>query len=444
MYWVGPDALLNWDRLPAVALYRGHMKNMIAGTSNGGATTHAFGYKVDGGGSFGKDGDGNSTPPTDRAIRSLSGFRGSIMREAQNGGMPAGIVNDGHIGEPGTACFLTEVGNRNNWDEISRQLILGRPGSKDRDPQVILGGGEENFLPAGTVGMHGPGKRTDGTDLIAIARAKGYVVLRNRREFDAFRKELGSRKAWIPKVLGLFAAKHTFNDRDEEDLIARGMVRGSTPKSLILFGGMPGSPSFDPPTIAEMTTVALEILDRASRAVGRPFFLVVEPESCDNFGNSGNAIGTLTALKRSDDALGVLLGFIAKRPKTTVLTAADSDANGLQVVTMREKGPVGTTPGNPATGEPEVSVPLDGVLGRGTEAFLSAPDARGVRLPFAIAWAADSDVSGGIVSRSAGQHAGLLHSRFSGRFDNTDVYRFLYACLFGKMLPPAKGAAPRR
>ncbi|RPJ05766.1 MAG: hypothetical protein EHM37_21100, partial [Deltaproteobacteria bacterium] len=58
MYYKGPDGNLNWDLLPHMALYRGHMLNNLIGTSNGGATTHAFGYRVDGPGSFGKNGEG--------------------------------------------------------------------------------------------------------------------------------------------------------------------------------------------------------------------------------------------------------------------------------------------------------------------------------------------------------------------------------------------------
>lgn len=56
IYWYGPDALSPWDTLPQMAAYRGHMADILTGTSNGGATTHAFGYKVEGPGSLGKDG----------------------------------------------------------------------------------------------------------------------------------------------------------------------------------------------------------------------------------------------------------------------------------------------------------------------------------------------------------------------------------------------------
>ena len=37
----GPDGELNWDKLPAMAVYRGHMKDALTGTTHGGATVHA-------------------------------------------------------------------------------------------------------------------------------------------------------------------------------------------------------------------------------------------------------------------------------------------------------------------------------------------------------------------------------------------------------------------
>ena len=37
---------LAWDRLPALAVYRGHMADQLVGTSNGAATAHAFGRRV--------------------------------------------------------------------------------------------------------------------------------------------------------------------------------------------------------------------------------------------------------------------------------------------------------------------------------------------------------------------------------------------------------------
>ncbi|MBC7432723.1 MAG: alkaline phosphatase [Rubritepida sp.] len=111
MVEVGPDGRLEWDRLPHTALYSGHMKDGLTGTSHGGATTHAFGVRVQAD-SFGMDG---TTP-----IRSLSGFEGSIAREAMARGRCVGLVNSGAAYEPGTAAFVASTERRNSLAEITR------------------------------------------------------------------------------------------------------------------------------------------------------------------------------------------------------------------------------------------------------------------------------------------------------------------------------------
>ncbi len=507
MYYKGLDGSLYWDRLRHMAFYRGHMANVINGTSNGGATTHAFGYKVDGLGSFGKDGDGNLAVPTDRFIFSLSGFDGSLMREAANSGVPVGVVNDGHIGEPGTGAFLAEVGNRDNWQEITRQMIQGRPGKRDVDPWVIMGGGEADTLPRGATLTHRnvnqergaplnsrTSLRQDDLDLQAEWNARGrrdlsndplryddYVVVRTRAEFERLRRALATNPRYAPRVLGLFAFQDLFNDRNEQDLINRGFVRPGVLANTVLPGKVsrlilrgdfdPAEPGFNPPTFAEMTAVAITILDRAARqqqrADARRFMLVAEPESTDNFGNNDNAVGLLEAMRDADNAFGVALDFLKKRPRTLILTTADSDAGGMQVISPnisgispptnvlppgRDPNVAGTVGVNPSsaspTGTPDsaaVASFVDGVEGRQSPLFVTEPDQFGQRMQFGVVWPGTGDYSGGIIARAAGLNARLLNTTFSERFDNIDVYRMMHLTLFGRLLPyPDQQRAPNR
>ncbi len=510
---VGPDGTLAWDRLPEIAPYRGHLLDEIAGTSNGGATTHAFGYKVEARGSFGRDGDGTRTPPTDRPILARSGYPGSLLREAANTGHPTGLVNDGHIGEPGTGAFAAEVGNRNDWSGIVLEIMAGRDRasesskSTDQAPVIILGGGERDFVPVGTrrcnvreaergrqfglrtypldcrvhghdwsepegtdgdfgIGHVAQGRREDGRNLLIEAARAGYVVIRTRREFEAMTARLARDPELRPKVLGLFAAHHLFNDRTEEELIAKGFVDGpDETEGLVLFGApKPTDPGFDPPRIDELTALAIEVLDRHAQAADKPWLLVSEPESCDNFGNANNATGTLTALAAADRAIGIVLERIARadvRP-TTILVAADSDASGLQLVPVpADMATVPAVPVNAAYGLESAANPVDGRRGRGSTPFLAAPDANGRRLRFGVLWnVVSADTAGGILARAAsnrerfaaaaqaprGEHAPPRDDLgvFAAGFDNTDVYRFLYAHLFGRWLPEATGPAPTR
>lgn len=532
IYWRGPDGFLQWDRLPEMAVYRGHMSDQLAATSEGGATTHAFGVKVQGPDSFGRD--------RGRPIRALSGFPGSILREAANRGHPVGVVNDGDVnGEPGTGAFLAETATRDEPNEQSLQILGGRPGfdggtpeditDGEPDPIVVLGGGEAFFLPEGTpqctqaptldnprldcfvhldpVDDRGP-SRTDGRNLLQEAVDDGWIVIRTRCEFDALMQRLRRNRYDAPKVLGLFAADDIFNDEPEETLIQLGLVRapccdplppeGAKAGRLVAWGARFDDPvrpfSFDPPTAAEMSEMALLILDRRSRFIERkPFAVVLEVESVDNFANENNAIGTLRGLARADRVIGVARAFEQRRGRwhrecpswqcagSLILTAADSDASGLQVIGLRTVS--GESNSNPVQcaipGDVETCivtdtnvnstdlpggdqlVEVDGIEGRNTRPFVAGPDAlaeyrpfpqplgtEGVaeeRLPFAIAWVGTLDAAGGILSRSQGLNADLLRRRFYKRFDNTDVYRMMYLTLFGTLLPSAVGMpAPDR
>lgn len=467
-YWNGPDADSQWDLLPEMALYRGHMSDRLTGTSNGGATVHAFGYKVVGPGSYGQDGGGDEARP----IVSLSGFEGSIMREAAAAGMPVGVVNDGDAAEPGTGVFLTEVSGRDDPLDIARQILDGRPGYEGETlPVVVLGGGESFFLPidatvceaevtptcyvhADQINGTGP-LREDGRNLVQEAIDLGFTVIRTRDEFDALMAELMADETLAPSVIGLFAADDIFNDVPEEVLIAAGLIDDTVAAdrregNLIGWGGMPGTLSYNPPTAAEMTQMALTILERRAAAAEMPFLLVTEVESTDNFGNNDSGINLLNAIRRADDVIGVARAFQSENEDTLIVTAADSDAAGLQLISPApvsdETGMVTGTNGNPTGVEEEqVLNPVDGVMGRNTMPFTTAPDAFGNTFTFAMSYIGTPDVAGGILSRAQGLNADMLRTEFSAGFDSTDVYRLMYVTLFGEMLQDPTGvAAPTR
>ncbi len=376
----GPDGMINWDRLPFLAVYRGHMKTSLAATSHGGATTHAYGIKVDRD-SYGMD--------RDQPLTALSGKPMSIMREALAAGLAVGVVNSGNIDEPGTGVFLASTTDRKSGQEIAGKVVLS-------GAHVILSGGERWLLPKGVKGRHGEGERTDGKDLIAEARTRGYAVVYNRAELAALPDD-------TLRVLGVFALHHTFHDETEDSLRKKG---------LPLYAA-------DAPTIGEMTAAALAVLSRQGR-----FLLVSEEEGTDNFGNLNNAAGTLEALRRADAAYGVARDYVQGHPDTLLLTAADSDASGLQVIAVSSD-----QAGKPLPKTTLNGAPLDGRDGTESMPFLAAPDQFGRRLPFGIAWTGFEDGAGGILVRAEGVNAEALRS---GSCDNSDIYRLMYLTLFGR------------
>lgn len=385
-FWAGPDADLNWDRIPNIAVYRGHMADALSATSNGGGTTHAYGVKVDSD-AFGTDGKKAGRPVA------ASGKRASIMHEAIEAGIRTGLVNSGSLVEPGTACFVTSVKKRQDSSEIMEQLV-------ESGVDVILGGGEEWFLPKGKAGRHVPeGQRTDNLDLIEKARSLGYHVV-----FD--RKELLETPVEAKKLLGIFAAQDTFNDVPEAEMKEKKIptyVEGA-------------------PTLAEMTQAALGILG------GETFLLVVEEEGSDNFANLNNAQGTLDALKRADDAFGVALDFVDRNQDTLLITAADSSAGAMDVLGNPTSSlkKLQTLDGRDTNGAPYSLAP-DG------SQFLSQPDRTGKRLPFVLVWGTVHDTSGGILVRAAGKNS----QKVRGSFDNTQIYELMRETLFPDGTPPS-------
>ncbi len=401
LFWQGPDGELNWDRLPQVALYRGHVADSLTSTSEAGGTIHAYGVKVPAA-SFGTDGKQPGRP------LAASGRRASLMHEAVEAGMRTGLVNSGSIIEPGTACFVASSPQRSAAAEIARQVV-------ESGVDIILSGGEEWFLPAKVAGRHGrPGRREDGVDLVQRARELGYTVVYDRRELEAVPD--GTRR-----VLGIFAAEHTFN-----------AVAESAMREMRL-------PPYAPeaPTLAEMTRAALRLL-----APG-PFFLVVEEEGTDNFGNNNNGVGTLEALKRADDALGVALDFLQAHPETLLLTAADSVAGAMDAVGFvpSEAKTAVVRNGRDRNGAPySRQFPPDPEKPWQEDAFLSAPDERGVRHPFVITWGTLLDSCGGLVVRAAGRGS----ERVRGSLDNTGVYAVMRSVLFDQDSPETSAAKPSR
>jgi len=382
--YYGPDGELNWDRLSNIGLYQGHTKNTLTSSSDAGATTHSYGVKVDLL-SYGMDGI--------KSLTSRSGSNISIMMEAKSKGINIGIINSGKIVEPGTGVFVASDESRANEDAISKKII-------ESNADLIFSGGEENLLPLGVEGKFGPGKRKDGLNVIELAKQLGYKVIYTKEELSSISNQ-------TEKVLGIFAHGHTFNDKSEEELIQLGL-KNYPP---------------DVPTLAEMTEAAIKFLS----AKQGNFFLVVEEEGTDNFGNANNANGYFDALKRADDAIGVALNFFSKNPNTLIITAADSEAGGMEIYGFLEKDMPRDKPLPPTAHN---GAPLDGINGTSSKPFLTAKDKNGSQFQFAVAWSTNDDVYGSVIAKAEGLNSELM----KGKIDNTEIYRIMYATLFGKIL----------
>ncbi len=98
----------------------------------------------------------------------------TILEIAQAQGMSVGLVSTKFLTDATTAAFAAHVPESGMRAEIAAQFLEHRV-------DVLLGGGEDDFLPAGESGCYpAPGNRTDGRDLIAEAQADGYTTSATR------------------------------------------------------------------------------------------------------------------------------------------------------------------------------------------------------------------------------------------------------------------------
>jgi alkaline phosphatase len=378
---VGPDGRLAWDRLPRLAIYVGPMTDSVNASSNGGATTHAYGIRasLDSYGWVGKV----------EVPFAASGQRMSLMREAQAAGKKVAIFNSAPMTEPGTGAFLATIADRDDEAGIAAQILAAKP-------DIALGGGEMFFLPKGVRGRHGFGVRIDGRNLVDEAKAAGYTVVFTRDELLALPDT-------ADRVLGLFAHEATFNEADEATL-AR--------KKLTPF--QPQAPRFD-----EMLGF---ILDRM-RDAPNGYLVVGNEEATDNLSGENNAPATLEAAAGADRAIAIALAEARANAALTVVVASDSDNSGMNATSDDLDDPKDLPRPLPARTANGSLLDSDG-----GKPFMSAPDARGVRQPFYITWASDSDSAGGTVARGIGPGA----AKIEGTIDSTTIYRALYLGLFGR------------
>ncbi len=384
--YYGPDGSLNWDRLPQMAAYRGHLRDSLTSSSNGGASTHATGTRA-WKGSFGRDPDGNK-------IRSAGGGSNTIMEDAVDCGLGTALVQTGTLVEPGTAAFVSNVDDRYaDREQIALDVV-------ESNVDIVLGAGEEWLLPEGVEGRFGTGRRSDGRNLVEELRERGYTVVYTREEMQALAPD-------ADRVFGVFNVEDTFFDQPEEALREQGL------------------PNFieSAPSVAEMTAFALARI----KANPSGFLAVIEEEGSDNMCNKMNASGCLEAMKRVDDGIGEILDFIDENPDTFMVTTSDSNAGGIQISDVREAdSPV------PAAARGSGAA-LDGIDGSETMPFISVPDRAGRTFPFAVIWATGDDIGSGVVARGAGLNAEMLVP--STGVANTDIYRMLYFTLFGRLIP---------
>jgi alkaline phosphatase len=211
----------------------------------------------------------------------------TVMEAAKAAGKKIGLVTTAEIYDASPAAFSVHAKNRRESQSIVDQYLA-------MEPDVLLGGGSDYFLPRSAPG----GKRGDGRDMIAAFAQKGYAIARNTQELK------GAKGA---KLLGLFADEDMAFEIDRD-------------------------PAKEPST-AEMARAALDALSGASP---NGFVLFVENENPDSAGHYNDAAGVIRALWAFDEALKLVLDFRAKAPgDTLVIVTGDHETGGLSATYAR-------------------------------------------------------------------------------------------------------------
>jgi alkaline phosphatase len=206
----------------------------------------------------------------------------NAVEAAKAAGKRVGLVTTTTVYDASPASFSVHVGNRGEAQPIVDQYLA-------LEPDVLLGGGADYFLPVDT----GGGKRKDGKNVISAFAAKGYHVVRNTRELKA---------AAGPRVLGLFAENDMGFELDRDPVTT--------------------------PSTAEMTEVALRTLSQSNP---NGFFLLVENQNPDNAGHDNDIAALMHAMWAFDDAVKIALEFQRRNPDTLVIVTADHETGGLSI-----------------------------------------------------------------------------------------------------------------
>ena len=204
----------------------------------------------------------------------------TVMQAAKAAGKRIGLVTTATVYDATPAAFALNAKSRRDYQALVDQYLA-------LEPDVLMGGGADFFLPAGAPG----GKRKDGKDIVAAFRGKGYQVARNSAELKA---------ASGPRLLGLFA------DEDMDFEVDRNPAQE--------------------PTTAEMAAAALRALSQQSP---NGFVLLVENENTDTAAHQTDAAGLMRALWAIDDAVKVALEFQKRNPDTLVIVTGDHETGGF-------------------------------------------------------------------------------------------------------------------
>ena len=216
-----------------------------------------------------------------------------IMEIFRDAGKATGLVTTTRITHATPAGFSVNVPSRNMENEIAVQYL-------EREFDLLMGGGKRHFTED---------RRPDKRNLLQDFEQKGYTVALTKSEMEsATQRSSGGndgnrgnddRGGNRTKLLGLFYDSHLPYTVDHQSLPE---LQNNVP------------------TLAEMTSVALQRLDESGKD---GFILQIEGGRVDHAAHGNDAAGLIYDQIAFDDAVKVVMDFTENRDDTLVILTTD-------------------------------------------------------------------------------------------------------------------------
>jgi len=228
----------------------------------------------------------------------------NVVEIAKQQGKSTGLVSDTRLTHATPASFGAHQRHRTMENEIAVDLL-------ENDIDVLMSGGLRHWLPqavndkdsaayVAALQMTGgqfeiSSKREDNRNLLLEARQDRQLVFDHR----------ALAKVEQGKLLGLFADSEMLDALSERQIL--------------------DSPDRTQPTLVEMASKAIEILDQNPNG----FFLMVEGGQIDWAGHNNDAGVLLHELLQFDATIRAVLQWAESRDDTLVLVTADHETGGF-------------------------------------------------------------------------------------------------------------------
>ena len=399
-YEVGAGGQLFMDKLPfkgAVTTYSVEesdpsISNYVPDSASAG-TAWSTGEKT-------SNGRISTSPSTDRDLK-------TILELAQENGLHTGIVTTAELTDATPAVLASHTSDRDCQGPSDSETIelcpqdrkaTGGTGSiaeqmVDHHVDVLLGGGKQWFVQTNDAGTHA------NQTVIDSAKFQGYSVITTASEL-ADLQSLENNATNVTKVLDLFAPGNMNMSWTGE---AAAPYPGSGPQTC-----QEDQRPSNEPSLSNMTSKAIDLLDNASSGQEKGFFLQIESASIDKRDHDAEPCQQIGETIAFDNAIKDALDFASSNSDTLVIVTADH-AHTSQIIPMPEEQ---NHPGGFST-----LITKEGA--NMTINYATSPFDQGFT---------DQDHTGSQVSIAT---QGPYSNHFTGLMDQTEIFDMMKEALFG-------------